>query len=84
VSNHIRRPRSHRSARSYGAAELEIDAVEELPLRCIGNDEELPDLGGIGIGRQVLVDRTRRVEANLPPVRDGADRATSALSSGWV
>jgi len=53
----------------HGVAELEIDPVEERPLGRVGNDEELPDLGGIGIGRQLLVDRIRRVEAHLPPVR---------------
>jgi hypothetical protein len=60
-------------------AELEIDAVEELPLRRVGNDEELPDLGGIGIGRQVLIDRKRRVKAHLPPVRDAVGPFPGAL-----
>src|SRR5258708_39361225 len=33
----------------HSVAELEIDAVEKVPLRRIVDDEELPDLDGIGI-----------------------------------
>jgi hypothetical protein len=54
----------------HGVAQFEIDAAEELALVGIGADEQLPDLGGIGIEPAVLVDRIRRVEAHLPPIGD--------------
>src|SRR5215471_16361263 len=63
----------------HSVAELEIDAVEELPLGCVWNDEQLSDLGGIGIGRQLLINRIRRVEAHLPPVRDAIGPFAGAL-----
>src|SRR6516165_2807276 len=60
-------------------AELKIDAVEELPLGCVGNDKQLPDFGGIGIGRQLLINRIRRIEAHFPPVGDAPGPFASAV-----
>src|SRR6516165_3085901 len=39
----------------------------------------LPDLGGIGIGRQLLINRIRRIEAHLPPVGDAPGPFAGAL-----
>ena len=58
----------------HGVADLEIDAVEELSLCRVGNDEELPDLGGVGIGRQLLVDGIR----TRPPGKSGSLRPMKA------
>ncbi len=63
----------------HRVAELEVDAVEELPLVGMGRDEQLPDLGGIGIGGQVLIDCERGVEAHLPPIGDAIGPLSGAV-----
>ena len=52
---------------------------EELPLGRVGDDEQLPDFGRIGIGRQLLINRIRRIEAHLPPVGDAPGPFASAV-----
>ena len=52
---------------------------KELPLGRVGNDEQLPDFGRIGIGRQLLINRIRRIEAHLPPVGDAPGPFAGAL-----
>jgi hypothetical protein len=54
-------------------------AVEELAICRVGNDEELPDLGGIGIGGEILVDCKRGIETHLPPVSDAVGPFPGAL-----